>query len=162
MKILIVLGLLLGSSLASGYQHPLHSYPGPFYPSHLTPQSEFYTSRHPLPHSNSYPVPHQFHQSNSHPVPYPVPIQTSTPVPIIIATPVPVFITPNSLFNSQRDIFSRGSSDIGTNIKSAQFGNSFLIGKVQSTSSTRTPTRLDNKSSNRFPNNQIVTSYSRS
>ncbi|CAB4059630.1 SMAD1 [Lepeophtheirus salmonis] len=171
MKILIVLGFLLDSSLGSGYRHHLNSYPSPFYPSHLTPQSEFYTSRHPFLHSNNHLMLHQFHQSNSHPVPqtfhhsnshpflYPVPIQTSTPKPIIVVTPVPVFVTPDSLFNSQRETFSSSSSNSGTNLNNGQFGNNLLNGKVHSTSFTPTPSRFDNNSSDQFPNDQILSPY---
>ncbi|XP_040581109.1 uncharacterized protein [Lepeophtheirus salmonis] len=147
MKILMILGFLLGSSFGSQYQHPLHSYPSPVFPYHLTPPSQFFASRQPFLHSNS------------HPVPYPFPIQTSTPAPIVVVTPVPVFLSPDSIFNSHRDIFS-SDSNTGTNFNKGQFGNNFLNGKVQSTSSTSSPSRFNDDSSNQSPNNKIISSYS--
>ncbi|CAB4059634.1 unnamed protein product [Lepeophtheirus salmonis] len=130
MKILVILGFIFASTFGNKYQHPLLSYPSPFYPS----QSQFYASQQP------------FFRSNSHPVLYPFPIQTSTPRPIIVATPVPIFVTPDSLFNSQRDAFSSGSNTGNNFNNEGQFGNNFLNGKVQSTSFTRTPSRFDNHS----------------
>ncbi|CAB4059631.1 unnamed protein product [Lepeophtheirus salmonis] len=128
-QILMILGFLLGSSFGSKYQHPLLSYPSFFNPTHLTPQLQYYAS------------PQSYLHSNSHLVPYPFLIQTSTSRPIIVATQVPVFVTPESLFNSQRDTFSSGSST-GTNFNNEQFDNNFLNGKVRSSSSTRVPSRF--------------------
>ncbi|CAB4059629.1 unnamed protein product [Lepeophtheirus salmonis] len=61
-------------------------------------------------------------------IPYPFPIQTSTPGPIVVVTPVPVYVSPDSHFKSQMDVFS-SSSNTGTNFDNRQFGNNFLNGK---------------------------------